>query len=102
MQRYRLEVEGIPEYINILKDAQKQVGQVGHTISDETFPLFAITAMLTTEQYPRTNDDWEDKSEEQKTCAGWKTSYKRVHAKVYIKAQATEGSYKFGSANAAK
>ena len=32
MQRYRLGVKGIPKYINMLKDAQKQVGQSGRTI----------------------------------------------------------------------
>ena len=58
MQCYHLEVEGIPEYINMLEDAQKQAGQSGQTIADETLLLFASTAMLTTEQYPQTNDDW--------------------------------------------
>ena len=32
MQRYHLEVEGIPKYINILEDAQQQVGRAGRTI----------------------------------------------------------------------
>ena len=58
--------------------------------------------MLTTEWYPRTNDNWEDKAEDQKTWDNWKTSYKRVHAKVYVKAQAAEGSDNFGAANAAE
>ena len=31
----------------------------------------------------------------------WETAYKRVHAKARVKAQATEGSDKFGAANAA-
>ena len=59
-QRYHIQVEGIPEYINMVKDAQKQAGRSGRTISDETLLLFASTAMLTTDQYPRTNYDWED------------------------------------------
>ena len=33
MQRYHLEVEGIPEYIIMLEDAQRQVGWAGRTIS---------------------------------------------------------------------
>ena len=55
MQRYHLKVEGIPEYINMLEDAQKHAGRAGRTISDKTLLLFAITVMITTEQYPRTN-----------------------------------------------
>ena len=47
MQRYHLEVEGIPEYINMLEDAQRQAGRVGRAISDETLLLFASMAMLT-------------------------------------------------------
>ena len=45
MQRYHLEVEGIPEYINMLEDAQRQDGQAGRMIADETLLLFASTAM---------------------------------------------------------
>ena len=48
IQHYHLEVEGIPEYINMLEDAQKQAGQVSQTIADETLLLFAYTAMLAT------------------------------------------------------
>ena len=32
MQRYHLKVEGIPEYINMLEDAQRQAGRAGHAI----------------------------------------------------------------------
>ena len=39
MQRYHLEVEGIPEYINMLEDAQRQAGRAGRAISDETLLL---------------------------------------------------------------
>ena len=58
MQLYHLEVEGIPDYINMLEDAQKQAGQFGRTIANKTILLFAITAMLTTERYSRANDGW--------------------------------------------
>ena len=64
--------------------------------------LFASTAMLTTEQHQRNNNDWGDRSEEHKTWADWKTAYKREHVKSRVKAQATEGSDKFGVANAAE
>ena len=47
MQRYHLEVEGTPEYINMIEDAQRQAGRAGRTIVDETLLRFASTAMLT-------------------------------------------------------
>ena len=57
MQRYHLEVEGILEYINMLKDAQKQAGQAGLKIANKTLLLFSKTAMLTTERFPRINNE---------------------------------------------
>ena len=33
MQRYHPEVEGIPNYINMLEDAQRQAGRAGQTIA---------------------------------------------------------------------
>ena len=86
MQQYHLKVGWIPNYINMIEDAQKQAGQAGRTIANKTLLLFVITAMLTTERYPWINDDWEDQSEDQRTWADWKTSYKRLHAKARVKA----------------
>ena len=101
MQCYHLEVEGILEYINMLEDAQRQAGRAGRTITDETLLLFASTAMLTSERFQRANDDWEDQAERDKTWATWKLAYKQAHANARVKAQATEGSTKFGAANSA-
>ena len=102
MQHYHLEVEGIDKYINMLEDSQKQAGHAWRTISDETLLLFDSTVMLTTESYPRTNNNWEDRYEEEKTWADWKTAYNRAHAKACVKAQAIEGSDKSGAANKAE
>ena len=60
MQHYHIEVEVIPEYINMLEDAQKQAGRAGQTIANETLLLFATTIILITKRYPHANKDWED------------------------------------------
>ena len=85
----------------MLEDAQRQAGRAGRTISDETLLLFASTAMLTSERFPLANDDWEDRAELDKTRAACKLAYKQAHAKARVKAQAHEGSTKFGAANSA-
>ena len=85
MQRYHLEVESIQEYINILEDAQRQAGRAGRTITDDTLLLFASTAMLTREQFPRKNDDLEDQDDRDKTWATWKLACKQSHAKERVK-----------------
>ena len=57
--------------------------------------------MLTTEQFPRANDDWEERAERDKTWMQWKAAYKKAHAQERIKAQANDGTAKFGVANSA-
>ena len=57
--------------------------------------------MLTTDIFPRTNDDWEDRSESDKTWDDWKAASKKAHAKARIKAQANKCSIKFGVENSA-
>ena len=101
MQCYHLEVEGIPEYINMLKDAQRQAVRVERTIADKTLPLFVSTAMLTSERFLHANDDWGECAEREKTWSQCKTAYKRAHAQARVKAQANDGSAKFGAANSA-
>ena len=99
MQHYHIEVKGIPEYINMLEDAQRQAGRAGRTIADETLLLFASTAMLMSERFLRANDDWEERAERDKTWSKWKTTYKRAHTKARVKGQANDGSIKFGRQN---
>ena len=101
IQRYHLEVEGIPESINMLEDAQRQAGWAGRAISDKNLLLFASTAMLTSERFPRANYAWEDRAEVDKTWEAWKLAYKQAHAKARVKAQTHGGSTKFGAANSA-
>ena len=98
MQKYHLEVEGIPEYIPMLEDAQKQAGR---TIANETLILFATATMLTIDRFLRTNDNWEDLLESNKTWENWKEAYNKTHTNARIKAQANKGTVKFGAANSA-
>ena len=101
MKRYHLEVEGIPEYINMLEDAQRQGSRAGRTIADETLHLFTTTAMLVTEQFLCANDDWEERAEQDNTWLQWKLAYKKAHSQSSIKAQSNEGTAKFGVENSA-
>ena len=39
--------------------------------------------MLTTKRFPRTNNDWEDCAESNKTRENWKENYKKAHAKAH-------------------
>ena len=74
---------------------------MGRTIADENLILFATTAMLKTERFPRANEDWEDRAERDNTWPQWKQAYNKAHAKAWIKSLANEGTVKFGAANSA-
>ena len=99
MQRYHLEVEGIPEYIGMIEDADRQTRRTGQTIANETVLLFASTAMLTSEKFPRANGDWEECAERDKNWVQWKAAYKKAHTQARVKAQASNGTAKFVAAN---
>ena len=83
----------------MLEDAQRQAGRAGRKIANKTLLLFASTAMLTTEKFPRANNDWEERTERDKTWMHWKTAYKKDHTQARVKAQANNGTAKFGTEN---
>ena len=45
-------MEGIPEYINALEDAQKQSKRAGNPITVDTLLLVLSNAMLSSERFP--------------------------------------------------
>ena len=60
MQTYYEDIEGIPNYINKLEDAQKQSNRAGNPITDPTLLLFTANAMLRTDRFPWANEIWEE------------------------------------------
>ena len=85
----------------MLEDAQQKSGRAGRTIADETLLLSVRTSMLTSEHFPRANDDWEERAERDKIWPQWKSAYKRAHAKARVKAQDNDDSVKLGAAKSA-
>ena len=63
--------------------------------------IIATKAMLTTEQYPRANETWEELDVDQKTWEAWKKLYRAAAKKAAIKATAASERDQFGSAHAA-
>ena len=92
---------GIPEYINALEDTQKQAARAGTKMafSDHDLMLVAMTALYSTEQFPRATEKWEDMSKSDKTWAKWKSFYKAAEAKEKVHLQATGGKDQFGAAH---
>jgi hypothetical protein len=59
--------EGIPVYTNTLEDGRDKANRAGAPISNNMLVIIATKAMLTTEQYPRANETWEDFDVDEKT-----------------------------------
>ena len=67
--------EGIPEYINTLEDGRDKAARAGSPISNNMLVIIATKAMLTTEQYPRANETWEELDVDEKNWGAWKKLY---------------------------
>ena len=78
VQRFHLDAEGMPEYINALEDAQKQSRSANHNITYATLLLMATNAMLATQRFLRANKRWEKKNYQAKTWPAWKNLYKEA------------------------
>ena len=105
MQEYHKDEPGIPEYINMLEDAQKtsvRAAKYGTTdaIQDGTLLSIATSAMLSTAQFPRANDAWEDLPRTQQTWPKWKAHYREAAKKAKVKRMAADGA-DFGRAHQA-
>ena len=74
MQDYHLKAEGIPEYINMLEDAQCSALRIdeNNPITDASVLVIATSALMKDSRFPRTSEDWEDLPANQKTWEAWK------------------------------
>ena len=95
------DAQGIPEYINALKDAQKRSARAGSKMAftDHDLMLVDMMVLYSTEQFPRATEKWEDMQESEKTWAAWKELYKSAEAKEKVRMQATGGKDQFGAAH---
>ena len=59
MHSYYVQADGIPQYINMLEDAQKKAKWAGMLIVNVELVMMATAAVLTAQHFPREVDDWE-------------------------------------------
>ena len=93
--------DGIPEYINTLEDGRDKAARAGAPITNNMLVIIATKEMLTTEQYPRANETWEELDVDEKTWGAWKKLYRAAAKKAAINAIAASGRDQFGAAHAA-
>ena len=79
MMGYYAEAEGIPEYINMLEDAQRKANRAKMSIADVQLVAIASTAVLASQDYVCATEDWEALTNAQKTWTKWKSSFPIAH-----------------------
>ena len=79
MMTYYTEADGIPEYINMLEEAQRKSSRANLPIADDNLMAIASTAILASGHFPRPTDEWEALPLALRTWTAWKTHYRAAH-----------------------
>ena len=89
----------IPQYTVALEKAQLQAARAEMPITDNYLMMVATKAMLSSERFPRSNEDWEDLDKVSKSWMKWCEIYKISDMKETIRIQAGgKEAEKFGGA----
>jgi hypothetical protein len=75
MHGYYTQADGIPQYINMLEDAQKKAKRAGELV------MMALAAVLAVQHFPREVDDWEGLPSGSRTWLAWKKAFRLAHLK---------------------
>ena len=79
MMGYYADAEGIPEYINMLEEAQRKLARANLPMADDQLLAIASTAVLAANHFPRATDEWEALDRPNKTWPAWKAHYRAAH-----------------------
>jgi hypothetical protein len=91
MHQYHMQVDGIPQCIIMLEDAQKKAKQAGMPIADIELVMMASAAVLLAQHFPRKADDWEGLPSATRTWTVWKTAFCLAHLKRQCQSLASGG-----------
>ncbi len=101
MIQYYEGMPDIPEYIFLLKDAQRKAARAHLPVTNQTLTILASTTLLATNTFPRTTELWEELDPADKTWTAWKTAYLAAHKKRANRLRATGRADYLGRANLA-
>jgi hypothetical protein len=99
MHNYYTQADGIPQYINMLEDAQKKATQAGMPIADVELVMMASAAVLVAQHIPREVDNWEGLPSASPTWMAWKTAFCLAHMKRQQQILALGGGEPLGGAH---
>ncbi len=95
-----IQADGIPQFIIMMKDAQKKVKRTGMPIADVKLVMMASAAILAAQHFPQEVDDWEGLPAINHTWRAWKVAFYLAHLKRQCQLQASRVGGPLGSAHA--
>jgi hypothetical protein len=81
MHNYYTQADGIPQYINMLEDAQIKAMRAGMPITDVKLVIMASAVVLTAHHFPHNIDDWEGLLSASCMWTAWKTAFLLANVK---------------------
>jgi hypothetical protein len=81
MHNYYTQADGIPQYINMLEDAQKKATRAGMPIAEVKLVMMASVVVLVAQYFPCEVDDWEGLPSASCMWTAWKTAFRLAHMK---------------------
>jgi hypothetical protein len=91
MMQYYVQVDGIPQFIVMMEDAQKKAKRAGMPIVDVELVMMASAAVLAAQHFPHKVDDWEGLPAVDRTLRAWKVSFRLTHLKRQCQLPASGG-----------
>jgi hypothetical protein len=81
MHNYYTQADGIPQFINMLEDAQKKAVRAGMPIAGVKLVMMASAAILAAQHFLHKVDDWEGLPSASCMWTTWKTAFCLTHVK---------------------
>jgi hypothetical protein len=100
MTQYYIQVDGTPQLIVMMGDAQKKAKRAGMPIADAKLVMMALAAVLAAQHLPQEVDDWEGLPSINHTWRAWKVAFLLAHLKCQRQLQASGVGGPLGSAHA--
>ncbi len=99
MHNYYTQADGIPQYINMLEDAQKKGTWAGIPIADVKLVMMASAAILAAQHFPREVNNWEGLPSASCMWTAWKMAFCLAHMKPQQQILASGGGEPFSRAH---
>jgi hypothetical protein len=99
MTQYYVQLNGIPQFIVMMENAQKKAWRAGMPIADVELMMMALAAVLAAQHFLQEVDDWEGLPAIDCTWRAWKVAFHLAHLKHQHQLQASRGGHLLGSAH---